>query len=305
MIKKAQFSGVSTFITGSEADGIRRALEVRRAWGNWLSGFLWHHFATLTFPEQPSPAAAIGHLRTSRRWLEQRAQERVCWFYALERGAAGLLHLHVLLSGTGRLPPASVAAAWPRGRADVSIYDPKRGATYYVSKAITTDVVEYDIDLPTAKTPPLPPGPPWILRPSARLENAAGSAHIVIGCHTSCDRPHDLSHCSACNITPRHTSSDTSGPHAAGGPLAPHHHRPGGRAAGLVPRAAQGILEARWTRPGGRVHLDWTSPAALRGSHRDSHPCGPQMPRGSFSPGRESSASQSAVIQHPPQGASS
>ncbi len=152
MTAQASFRGVSKFITGSEADRLRVALDARRGWGTWLGGFPWHHFATLTFAYQPSPAAASRRLSTWIRRLEQRAQERVYWFYALERGAAGTLHLHSLVSGTRRLRAASVKAAWSYGRADASDYDARRGASYYVTKSLGLDVVEYGID-----PPPLPP----------------------------------------------------------------------------------------------------------------------------------------------------
>lgn len=152
MAAQARFRGVSKFLSGREADRIRCALEVRRAWGQWLSIFVWHHFATLTFACQPSVVGATRDFRTWVRRLEQRAQERVFWFYVLERGAAGQLHVHALVSGTRQLQAASFKDAWSWGRADASAYNRHRGAAYYVSKCLASHLVEYDVNLP-----PCPP----------------------------------------------------------------------------------------------------------------------------------------------------
>ncbi len=152
MSQRVSRRGVSKFLTAREAERLLDAMRTRRAWGAFLSGFLWHHFATLTFAYQPSVPVAIRRFGVFVRRLEQRAQERVHWFYVLERGAAGMFHVHSLLSGTNRLHAASVADAWSWGRADASDYDARRGAAYYVTKSVASDVVEYDID-----PPPRPP----------------------------------------------------------------------------------------------------------------------------------------------------
>ena len=178
MNRRASPRGVSKFITGRVADRLRAAIVARRVWGDWLNQFSWDHFATLTFRHQPSSPGAIRRFGVFVRRLEQRAQERVHWFYVLERGAAGMFHLHSLLSGTNRLHAASVADAWSWGRADASDYDARRGAAYYVTKSVASDVVEYDIDPPPR--PPLtnaghPNGPR--IRPAApdpRIERTPG-----------------------------------------------------------------------------------------------------------------------------------
>lgn len=148
MNQRPRRRGISTFLTEPEAQRLRVAMLTRRAWGAWLGGFSWHHYATLTFASPPSPPNAVRLFRTWVRRLEQRAQEKVFWFYALERGGAGLRHLHALVSGTYQLPAASVAATWNGGRAAAEVYDPRRGASYYVTKDITSDDVEYDVNLP-------------------------------------------------------------------------------------------------------------------------------------------------------------
>ncbi len=77
--------------------------------------------------------------------LEQRAHRRVDWFYAVEAGSGGWVHLHALTSGTAGLWPAALHAAWPHGWTRVTRFDPGRGAAHYVTKNIAHEMVEYDI----------------------------------------------------------------------------------------------------------------------------------------------------------------
>ena len=134
-------------------DALREALRghVRLEWGQWLMKFLWHHFATLTFANSPSIEGAVRQFGRWVRHLEQRTQQAIHWFYALERGAAGLLHFHVLTRGTDGIDSRAIGQAWPCGRSDVSAYDPKRGATYYVTKFVGADHVEYDLAFPVPR----------------------------------------------------------------------------------------------------------------------------------------------------------
>jgi hypothetical protein len=120
--------------------------DFRTSWGDWLDPRPWTHFGTFTFAYDASPAHVE---RQSKRWLrriEQRAQNKVGWFYVIERGAAGHLHLHALTSGTAHLDSSSIAAAWPAGRADVAVYEPTRGAAHYVTKDLGTRAVHWDFD---------------------------------------------------------------------------------------------------------------------------------------------------------------
>ena len=121
---------VSAFLTPFAADRLRQALEAQEAWGPHLASYMWHHFGTLTFRHSTAPPAAVRSCQTWRRRLAQRAQQRVYWFWVLERGAAGLLHLHVLTAGTGHLEAAALERAWPFGRADATTYDPARGSQF-------------------------------------------------------------------------------------------------------------------------------------------------------------------------------
>jgi hypothetical protein len=151
--KKTLPRGVSRFIDRDEL--IREALRLRtrRAWGDWLRQFPWDHFATLTFANAASLEDATRLFRRWVRHLEQRAQGSLDWFYVLERGAGGLLHIHSLTQGTGGLDAAALRHSWPGGRSDVSRYDPAKGATHYVSKWLGGDSVDYDISAGNLQQP--------------------------------------------------------------------------------------------------------------------------------------------------------
>ena len=136
----------SRFLSDHEAAYDQLTYDARHELGKWLGRFSWDHFATFTFTYQPAQETALQHLKRLIRRLEQRAQGPVKWFYVLEVGGAGVRHLHVLLEGTRMLTGEAVRQAWSWGRKHVSRYDPRRGATYYVTKHVGSEVIEYDID---------------------------------------------------------------------------------------------------------------------------------------------------------------
>ena len=119
-----------------------------QAWGQWLSTFPWDHYLTLTFRGEVTVGPARFHFRRLVRRIEQRSQQAVYWFMAVEIGAGGRVHIHALFGQTERLAPDAIAEAWDRGRSEVARYDDRKGAAYYVSKAITSDCVDYDISPP-------------------------------------------------------------------------------------------------------------------------------------------------------------
>jgi hypothetical protein len=136
----------SVFEDSYSADYHRLTTQARREAGAFLAAFPWDHFVTLTFASPVAQEAALRRLRRTVRRLEQRARHPVHWFFALERGGEGLLHLHVLLRGTAGLDQGALKGACEWGRKHVTRYDPRKGATYYVTKYIGSEIVEYDID---------------------------------------------------------------------------------------------------------------------------------------------------------------
>lgn len=140
-------------------DGDCCGSELIATWGTWLEAMSWDHFATLTFAYQSSPEHAQSRFKQWIRRLEQRAQRRVDYFYFVERGAGGTVHIHAILLGTGGLSEKSISAAWMQGRSDISAYRVRGGAARYVVKAIATAESLYDIRLthPSKKADTCPP----------------------------------------------------------------------------------------------------------------------------------------------------
>jgi hypothetical protein len=54
----------------------------------------------------------------------------------MERGDGGVLHLHALIHGSGKLSLDCVARTWRFGISRVDRYDPKRTAAWYLSKTL-------------------------------------------------------------------------------------------------------------------------------------------------------------------------
>lgn len=127
---------------------------LRAEWAKWLQEFKWSHYCTLTFRHATSVEGAKRELIWFVRQLAQCAYNRVEWFYVIETSPGNLVHLHTLLGQTDHLPVACVQQAWRSGITRIRRYDPRRGATRYVTKAITTAHVEYDVSrhLTTAST---------------------------------------------------------------------------------------------------------------------------------------------------------
>ena len=159
---------VSIFERDSVAAGQVLWLECRSALGEWWNKFPWHYFVTLTFKHQPSREAAVRNFRRWIRRLEQQAKHRVEWVYLLERGPYGRWHFHAFVHSENRLAKSSLKSAWTLsweemplekllvrpekvwaiGRVDAQVYDRRRGASYYLSGKVNSDVVEWDFRLP-------------------------------------------------------------------------------------------------------------------------------------------------------------
>lgn len=137
--------------------------ELSTCWTDWLAAFHWDHFATLTFAEPRSEASAARAFNSYVRALRALTHGgSVGYFCGYEYGTFGRLHLHALIRtstpqpdiGPRGLPHSSKALpdellwhTWFErfGRAQVSRYDPKRGAAGYVTKYVTKRIAYYDI----------------------------------------------------------------------------------------------------------------------------------------------------------------
>jgi hypothetical protein len=141
-------------LDGVGRDDLKLSHDARHAWGEWLGGFSWDHFATLTFVYDSQAEAALREFGRWIRRLEQRAQRRVSWFFALEPDSGGQLHIHVLLAGTDRVGVGGLRGAWLNGKSHIARYQSHGGAARYVTKFLGSKCAGYDLNLGGMRMPP-------------------------------------------------------------------------------------------------------------------------------------------------------
>ena len=114
-----------------------------REYGDWLGRYPWDLWATLTFesrkPEEACTLAMFGLIRSIKR-------NEGCWpYWFVGMEVAGQRHLHALL-GNVKVGPRWLRDAWRlHGYAQVVTYDASRGASYYLSKYVGTELCEHDV----------------------------------------------------------------------------------------------------------------------------------------------------------------
>lgn len=125
---------------------------VPEAYGDWLSGYNWDIWATLTFARQPSPVGALDAWRTFFRKQVREYSSRAFAFAATEEGRIyGRVHMHALIGGMlpeKIVPPREwVDRTWRkfRGIAYVCDYDAEKKASYYIAKYVTKQLAEYEV----------------------------------------------------------------------------------------------------------------------------------------------------------------
>lgn len=136
-------------------DGAQRSRwAAAQAFGNWLDtlqlddeGCLakpWHYWSTLTFAEERTERAIR---RAIEAHLERCQVSRSFW--GIESGRVnGRLHGHALYHFGGAVPSAkSIWNDWfsRHGRAHVDTFERGKGATHYVSKYVSKDLADYDL----------------------------------------------------------------------------------------------------------------------------------------------------------------
>lgn len=126
----------------------------RRAWGDWLNGFAWDHFVTLT-TDSGEPFSAPALERAFNRYVASlapiAAPVELSWFRAIEPNERG--NVHALLAGTSGIGIRALrdAKLWPHGNVHCVKYDGDRGAPHYCTKRIGKGCDDYDI---SAALPP-------------------------------------------------------------------------------------------------------------------------------------------------------
>ena len=107
----------------------------------------WAHFVTMTTTNIVSPdRLRLDFVNRYIRRLARDAQRGVGWFYAIEHHADGeRAHIHALIANTETLTIESVERPWLLGNRRAVIYDPRRGASHYVSKYLDRNPDLYDL----------------------------------------------------------------------------------------------------------------------------------------------------------------
>jgi hypothetical protein len=117
------------------------AASLRRAWGDHINRYAWDVVLTLSSATCASRDRIHRELRRFFHRLERAGKAPVWWFYALERGAGGMLHAHVLAAS-----PAPVFTAlrnhWRLGNVTVKRFDRQLGGAYYVVKEFGSGVLD-------------------------------------------------------------------------------------------------------------------------------------------------------------------
>lgn len=128
-------------------EAAERVNRVRGEWGDWVRSREWNHCVHLTV--EGKWCAERLQQRFEREYLRfctKVAQGPVAFAFSIEGGALGdQAHLHGLLYGTQRLDCTRLALAWRYGRAEVTVYDPQRGAAHYNAKEIGGRVLDYGV----------------------------------------------------------------------------------------------------------------------------------------------------------------
>ena len=122
-----------------------------RAWklgmGDWLRGYQWSHWVTLTVDGQwPAERLLRAFHDEFVRFATKVAQGPVQYAFVVEGGVLGdQAHLHALISGTETAASKRLERAWRHGRAHVRSYQPSLGAAHYLTKEIGGRVLDYGV----------------------------------------------------------------------------------------------------------------------------------------------------------------
>ena len=117
------------------------------AWGEFLAGYPWDWFVTLTFREPPGSFRAHRMFDRFARDIEKAANVTIGWFRGDEYGPiGGRLHIHALMLNTSHLPRMAWLNEWNRraGFARILPFDAAKGAAFYCSKYVTKQFGDYD-----------------------------------------------------------------------------------------------------------------------------------------------------------------
>jgi len=122
--------------------------QLSEAWGQFLSGYPWDWFLTLTFREPVASFRAHRLFSYFARDIEKAAGMPIAWFRGDEFGPhGGRLHLHAVMLNVAHLRRLLWMDEWDRraGYARILPFDPHLGAAYYCAKYVTKHFGEWDL----------------------------------------------------------------------------------------------------------------------------------------------------------------
>jgi hypothetical protein len=122
--------------------------QLGEAWGEFLSGYPWDWFVTLTFRDPVPSFRAHRMFSKFARDIEKAAGLPTAWFRGDEYGPrGGRLHLHALMLNVAHLRRLSWMDEWNRraGYARILPFEPDKGAVYYCAKYVTKQFGEWDL----------------------------------------------------------------------------------------------------------------------------------------------------------------
>lgn len=122
--------------------------QLRDAWGEFLSGFPWDWFVTLTFREEVSSFRAHRLFTYFVRALEKAAGIPIFWFRVDEIGSRlGRFHIHALIGNVAHLRRMTWVDWWDRiaGYARILPFSAKCGAAYYCGKYMTKQSADWEL----------------------------------------------------------------------------------------------------------------------------------------------------------------
>lgn len=122
-----------------------RVRELRDAFGEMLNRYKWSVFLTLSSKRTLSLEAAK---RMAIRKIRSLTRD-VSYFVVAEGTMWETHHVHVLMGNIDETHLLEIYKKWKKeyGRIWPLSYDPARGAQYYMTKYITSDRMDWDIDI--------------------------------------------------------------------------------------------------------------------------------------------------------------
>jgi hypothetical protein len=118
------------------------------AWGEFLGGYHWGWFVTLTFAGDVKTFTAHNRCNAWLRSLEKAAGHPIAWFRGDECGNKfGKFHMHLLIANVAHLHRFTWMKRWEdrNGWARIFEFIPALGASYYVAKYVTKQFGEWEL----------------------------------------------------------------------------------------------------------------------------------------------------------------